>query len=128
MASRDNYAPYLRQEQPPEVPPAETEEDEPVGFGRVGSRQLPTVTFECRDGSGWVFGYGHFYRVVFADQSKLVLEFSDHSVTVEGSGLLKLRRHLADFRARVVREADARPGFGGDGAVERITVAERKKG
>lgn len=120
-----------------ELAPANTEHLEKMGgkkdapdgevktkIGRINTKvgQL-TVRFSKVDGSGWSFSYSHLYRITFTDKAGLVLEFSDHVVTISGRNLGKTLDYLEEHKAKEVSETK-RPEMEPDGAevVESITV------
>ncbi len=99
---------------PPDIPPPEPESEE----GRTGSRAVPSVTFVDEAGNPWQFSYGHFYRA-YAEGRRLVVEFSEHKVVLEGTRLFSpakdcLLRRLGQHKAEFV-EAVPRGEFDADG-------------
>lgn len=96
-------------------------------FGRVGLRPQVSVTFRKADGSGHNFAYSHFYGVCDENPNVgFVIEFTRHTVAVEGRNLERLYRLVCEHKAREIQEIDPLLGESmpaGEPVVTRIAIA-----
>ena len=127
MASKDEFPPaFLRGKSPPrELPDQDDDEAEP---GRPSPRVVLSVTFVDGQGLPYQFGYGFLYRV-WVEGRALQVEFSDHVVTVEGTGLFAplkdcLMRRIGHHKTEFV-QVHPRPEFAEGEVVTAVTVAKK---
>ena len=107
----------------PDVPEIELEE-----APRDSAKPVLSVTFVDGAGTPYQFAYSHLYRVAVENRA-LVVEFSEHAVTVEGRGLSEplkdcLMRKLGHHKAEFV-VVDPRAEFTAGPCVTAIKVAKR---
>jgi hypothetical protein len=97
-------------------------------IGRFGNKPQLSVRMTKADKSGWSFSYAHLYRISFTDQSTLVMEFSEHTVTITGRSLEKTLTYLEEHRAKEITESVERDEAIPDGAEVVESIAVVKKG
>ena len=66
----------------------------------------PMVDFITRDGNHQTFNYSHMYRVTFNPSEGLIVEFTNHVVTIVGKQLRDMHRFFTAHRIVFVCEAD----------------------
>lgn len=66
----------------------------------------PMLDFISRDGNHVSFTYSHLYSVSFNPSKGISIEFTNHSVSVEGRGLREIYQYLGMQRIVYIAEAD----------------------
>lgn len=131
MASKDELFPgFFRAKAPPPDVPGEEIELEEAGSNRASAKAVLAITFVDGAGVPFQFAYSHLYRV-WVEGRALVVEFSDHVVTVEGRGLFApvrdcLMRRIGEHKVWLV-EVHPRPEFAEGEVVTAVAVADRKR-
>lgn len=101
-------------------------------FGRVGLKPQVSVTFRKADGTGVNLSYSHYYAVTDENPNiGFVVEFTRHTVSVEGRNLERLYRLICDHKAREVCEIDpilANTMPSDDPVVTGLTVTAKREG
>ena len=84
------------------------------------------LAFELLDGSKHAFEYSHLYRIELSSNGEIVLEFSGHSVTVQGRNLDRLFSELVSHRCQLIAATDPLQGHLQQGCVvTSVVIAEK---
>lgn len=88
----------------------EAEEDEvyaAFASGRLGTKPQLTLVFRRVTGTCHAFAYAHLYTLDYDPSVGVVLQFTQHRVTIAGRNLDDLFRYLCLHRVQTVQEFDA---------------------
>ena len=132
MADTTLYMERLRAAGQTATAGVEEQEYTACSFGRVGLKPQVSVTFRKANGSGINLSYSHYYGVTDENPNVgFVVEFTRHTVTVEGRNLERLYRLICDQKGREVCEIDpilAPTMPAGEPVVTRLVVREKRAG
>jgi hypothetical protein len=84
-------------------------EEEYTAFasGRLGTKPQLTLVFRTVAGVSHAFAYAHLYAMEYDPAAGIMLQFSQHWVTVRGRNLEGMFRYLCLHRVQTVQETDA---------------------
>lgn len=88
-------------------------EDDPyraIGVSRKAWGGEPMINFISRTGDHQAIAYNHLYRVRFDPSQGITLDFTNHSVVIQGRNLAEAYQKLAMQRVIFVAEADDATG------------------
>lgn len=99
-------------------------------YSRIRGRrgQLLMIEFRLRNGDCWALEYSYLAGIKFDKSGVLVLKFSGHTVTIEGTRLRLIYAGLLDHAIGYVQEIDEEreTALEGEPFVESIVVEERE--
>lgn len=81
-----------------------------IGISRKAWGGEPMINFIMRTGDHQAIAYNHLYRVQFDPSKGLTLDFTNHSVAIQGRNLSDAYQKLAMQRVIFVAEADDATG------------------